>query len=197
MIPTQTSASTPSVLHPESPSSQALAWRDRLASMVQRKPWLSALLLGLVLSVITVGTIASAQSRSRSGHVVTTQATGSAANMQSNSTSSPSISPNTQAPQNAAAAAGAGVSEGVVNINTATEEELQRLPGIGPSRATAIVALRTRVQRFRGTDDLLRIRGIGRVSFRRLRPFLTLTSETTLMARPGRSRPRDSNESVH
>jgi competence protein ComEA len=76
--------------------------------------------------------------------------------------------------------------DGVVNINSATEEELTRLPRIGPSRATAIVALRSRVQRFRSTDDLLRVRGIGRASLRALRPFVALTGETTLLARPGR-----------
>jgi competence protein ComEA len=77
--------------------------------------------------------------------------------------------------------------EGVVNINAATEDELRRLPLIGPSRATAIVALRTRVQRFRSADDLLRVRGIGRASLRRLRPYVSLSGETTLLARPGRS----------
>jgi len=77
--------------------------------------------------------------------------------------------------------------EGVVNINTATEDELQRLPRVGPSRASAIVALRTRVQRFRSVDDLLRVRGIGRASLRRLRPYVTLNGETTLLARPGRA----------
>lgn len=77
--------------------------------------------------------------------------------------------------------------EGVVNINTAGEDELQRLPGVGPARAAAIVALRQRVQRFRSPDDLLRVRGIGRASMRRMRPYITLTGETTLLARPGRS----------
>lgn len=77
--------------------------------------------------------------------------------------------------------------EGVVNINTATEDELQRLPRVGPSRAQAIVALRGRVQRFRSADDLLRVRGIGRASMRRLRPYVTLTGDTTLLARPGRA----------
>ena len=77
--------------------------------------------------------------------------------------------------------------EGVVNINTATEDELQRLPRVGPSRAQAIVALRARVQRFRAADDLLRVRGIGRASMRRLRPYVTLTGDTTLLARPGRA----------
>ncbi len=88
----------------------------------------------------------------------------------------------------AVAPQGAQPTEGVVNINTATEEELQRLPLVGPARATAIVALRARVQRFRSADDLLRVRGIGRASMRRLRPYVTLTGDTTLAGRPGRAR---------
>ena len=86
----------------------------------------------------------------------------------------------------AAANGAAPTAEGVVNINTATQEELQRIPGIGPSRATAIVALRQRVQHFRSADDLLRVRGIGHAGMRRMRPYVSLSGETTLTARPGR-----------
>jgi competence protein ComEA len=78
--------------------------------------------------------------------------------------------------------------DGVVNLNTATEDELVRVPGIGPARAAAITTLRTRVQRFRHVDDLLRVRGIGRVSLRGMRPYLTLMGETTLLSRPRRPR---------
>jgi competence protein ComEA len=84
--------------------------------------------------------------------------------------------------------------EGVVNINTAGEAELRRLPGVGPSRAAAIVALRQRVQRFHAADDLLRVRGIGRAGMRRLRPYVTLSGETTLTARPGRAAAATSQE---
>lgn len=69
--------------------------------------------------------------------------------------------------------------DGVVNIQTASVEELTRLPGIGPSKAAAIVAFRERTQ-FRRIEDLLRVRGIGRATFRRLRPMLTVSGPTTL-----------------
>lgn len=69
--------------------------------------------------------------------------------------------------------------EGVVNIQTASAEELQRLPGIGPSKAAAIVAFRERTA-FRRVEDILRVRGIGRATFRRLRPYLTVSGQTTL-----------------
>ncbi|MCA9576999.1 MAG: helix-hairpin-helix domain-containing protein [Polyangiales bacterium] len=63
----------------------------------------------------------------------------------------------------------------LVNLNTATVAELQRLPGVGPARAEAIVAYRER-RPFRRIEELMRIRGIGRKTFRRLRPMLTLAS---------------------
>ncbi len=61
-----------------------------------------------------------------------------------------------------------------LNLNTATEAELQTLPGIGPSKAAAIVAYRTRVKRFRRLEQLMRVRGVGSATFRKLRPMLTL-----------------------
>ncbi len=90
-----------------------------------------------------------------------------------------------QAPH--APAAFTAAPEGVVNINTAGATELERVPGIGPARAAAIVALRERAHHFTHAEDLLRVRGIGRVGFRRMRPYLALAGETTLPARPGRS----------
>jgi len=71
---------------------------------------------------------------------------------------------------------------GVVNINTAGETELGLLPGIGPSKAAAIITYRQRGRRFRRVEDLLRVRGIGRATFRRLRPMLTVDGPTTLAA---------------
>ena len=47
------------------------------------------------------------------------------------------------------------------DLNTATAEQLEELPGIGPSLAKAIVDHRTRHGRFRAVDDLLDVRGIG------------------------------------
>ena len=77
--------------------------------------------------------------------------------------------------------AGAQVApSGVVNLNTASSEELERLPGIGPSRAKAILELRSRIKRFARIDDVLRVKGIGRATFRRLRPYLTVEGPTTL-----------------
>jgi competence protein ComEA len=55
-----------------------------------------------------------------------------------------------------------------ININTAGVDELVTLRGIGPSRAQAI--LDTRAKRaFRRVEDILRVHGIGRKTFRLLR----------------------------
>jgi competence protein ComEA len=55
-----------------------------------------------------------------------------------------------------------------ININTADSEELARLPGIGPVRAKAIVTARKK-RRFRRIEDILRVPGIGRKTFGRIR----------------------------
>jgi competence protein ComEA len=86
----------------------------------------------------------------------------------------------------AAATATSPAPEGVVNVNTASAEELERLPGVGPARAEAIVQLRQRVRQFTRAEDLLRVRGIGRVGLRRMRPYVSLSGATTLESRPGR-----------
>ena len=64
--------------------------------------------------------------------------------------------------------------DGRVVLNVASEEELRKLPKIGPSRARAIVALRQKLGRFRSTRDLLRIKGIGPRLFQKLQPLIVL-----------------------
>ena len=59
--------------------------------------------------------------------------------------------------------------DGRIILNTATAEELTRLKGVGSKRASAIVALRTRLGGFKRISSLLRIRGIGvRTLYRKL-----------------------------
>ncbi len=69
--------------------------------------------------------------------------------------------------------------QGVVNINTATADQLTLLPGVGPSRADAIIQARQR-RPFRSIQELARVRGIGRATLIRLRPYITVRGETTL-----------------
>jgi competence protein ComEA len=65
--------------------------------------------------------------------------------------------------------------ESPVILNTATAEDLLRLPGVGPKRAQAILELRSRLGgRFRQIDDLRRVKGVGRAMMKRLRPLVRL-----------------------
>jgi len=67
--------------------------------------------------------------------------------------------------------------DGRVILNLATEEDLRRLPGIGAVRAKRILELRQKLGgKFKRPEDLLRVKGIGRRSFARLRPLLLVDS---------------------
>ena len=75
-----------------------------------------------------------------------------------------------QASSGAASRPDAGPSlSGVININTATAEELDSLPGIGPSTAAAIVEDRERNGPFASPEDLMRVSGIGEGKFSKLK----------------------------
>lgn len=71
--------------------------------------------------------------------------------------------------------------EGVVNLNAATEEQLGFLPGVGSAKAQAIIEHR-RTHPFHRVDELTKVKGIGKKTFARLRPFLTVAGPTTLAA---------------
>jgi competence protein ComEA len=84
----------------------------------------------------------------------------------------------------ATAALAAGAADGpklvgVVNVNTASVEELQLLPGIGEARAAALVEERKRRGGFKSLDELKEVKGIGDASLARLRPHLRLQGKTT------------------
>jgi len=60
-----------------------------------------------------------------------------------------------------------------VNINSATQERLESVPGIGPALASRIIAGRP----YQSVDDLLRVSGIGERTLESMRPFLTTDDE--------------------
>jgi len=68
---------------------------------------------------------------------------------------------------------------GVVNVNTASVEELQLLPGIGEARAEAVIALRKQRGGFKSVDELRDVKGIGEAGMAKLRPFVSVEGRTT------------------
>lgn len=63
---------------------------------------------------------------------------------------------------------------GVVNINSAGPEELDRLPGVGPATAAKIIDYRNSTGRFNSVDQLLEVKGIGPKKLEKMRPFVRL-----------------------
>lgn len=68
----------------------------------------------------------------------------------------------------------------VVNINTAGMDELMLLPRVGPSVAERIVEFREQNGRFKATEDLLLVRGVGEKTFELIQPHIAVSGETTL-----------------
>lgn len=64
---------------------------------------------------------------------------------------------------------GTGAPPGPVDLNTATAEQLDTLPGVGPSTAQAILEYRQQHGRFESVDELLDVRGIGDAKLAQLR----------------------------
>jgi comEA protein len=63
---------------------------------------------------------------------------------------------------------------GVVNINTATREDLVRLPGIGPTLADRIMAYRATSGKFGSVEALQKVKGISSKKFDKLKPHVTI-----------------------
>lgn len=66
------------------------------------------------------------------------------------------------------------VPKGPVDINRATVDELDTLPGVGPTTAQAIIDHRNRNGPFRSVEDLGKVRGIGPAKLAELRPLVTV-----------------------
>ena len=62
----------------------------------------------------------------------------------------------------------------VVNLNSASVRELQKLKGIGEVTANAIVAYREENGDFSSTEDLLNVKGIGQATLEKIRPYISL-----------------------
>ncbi|QEV01676.1 ComEA family DNA-binding protein [Streptomyces viridifaciens] len=79
-----------------------------------------------------------------------------------------------QVPGGAGGLPGAGAPRTPVSLNRATLEQLDALPGVGPTLAQRILAYRASHGSFRSIDQLRQVSGIGARTFAELRPLLTL-----------------------
>lgn len=65
-------------------------------------------------------------------------------------------------------------SSGKVNLNTANLDELQIAPGIGPSKAQAIIDYRNCYGAFSSVEELIEIKGIGEKTLAKIRDYYTV-----------------------
>ena len=90
----------------------------------------------------------------------------------------PEKSPQGTAAQGAAGGAQAGAAkslpEGMVNINTADEKELDKLPGVGPAMAKRIVEYRTENGAFQAPEEIKRVKGIGDAKYEKMKDKIAL-----------------------
>ncbi|MBN2242892.1 MAG: helix-hairpin-helix domain-containing protein [Acidobacteria bacterium] len=61
-----------------------------------------------------------------------------------------------------------------INLNTATAEQLETLPGIGPASAKNILEYRSKVGKFNRIEEIINIKGIGEKKFQKIKDRLTV-----------------------
>jgi competence protein ComEA len=80
-----------------------------------------------------------------------------------------------------------------VNINTATQDELDSVKGIGPGKAKAIIDYRTKNGPFKSVEDLKGVKGFGEKSLAKLKGDLTVSGASTAPA-PAAVKPKKKPE---
>lgn len=64
-----------------------------------------------------------------------------------------------------------------VNVNTATQSELEAVKGLGPAKAKAIIAYRESNGGFKSLEDLDKVKGFGKATIEKLKDELTVGAE--------------------
>ncbi len=79
--------------------------------------------------------------------------------------------------------AGVGFADdGQVNLNASTAKELQQLPGIGKGLSQRIVEYRTANGPFKSVEELIRVKGIGKKTFAKMKDRLTIGDADPVVA---------------
>lgn len=119
------------------------------------------------------GAVANSGSAGASG--LTPPATASAASASPSAAPAvASATPNDAATPTATSPSAGMTEDGKVILNLASVADLRHLPGVGQKRADAILALRTRLGRFKQVSDLLRVKGIGVRGLKKIQPHVVL-----------------------
>ena len=84
----------------------------------------------------------------------------------------------TSATQQAAPPATQAASKPAINLNAATVDQLETLPGIGRKTAERIIEYRTKNGGFKRIEDLMNVKGIGEKSFLKLKPLIAVPLKT-------------------
>jgi len=84
----------------------------------------------------------------------------------------------TNTTQQAAPAGSQAESKQVINLNAATVDQLETLPGIGRKTAERIIEYRTKSGGFKRIEDLMNVKGIGEKSFLKLKPLIVVPLKT-------------------
>ena len=86
--------------------------------------------------------------------------------------------PATATQQTPSSAMAAAASKPAINLNAATIDQLETLPGIGRKTAERIIEYRTKSGGFKKIEDLMNVKGIGEKSFLKLKPLVAVPAKT-------------------
>ena len=94
-------------------------------------------------------------------------------------TPAPTREPNHQSPQNQnpTSIPAATSSTPLININTASQPELETLSGIGPATALKIIAFRQENGYFSSIEEIQKVSGIGPATFEKIKAFITVDEQ--------------------
>jgi len=89
----------------------------------------------------------------------------------------------------------AGSAFAVVNINSASQKQLEELPGVGPAKAKAIIDYRKKNGPFKAVEDIKKVDGIGDATYDQIKGDLVTKGTTTGVGKPAEKSDADKKAS--